>query len=249
MHISRNWTHARLLLKPDGDNGGDDLTARTAGFQRLQDRYGEDTLGMARDLFAENYTTRRKNGELQSQITEIKAKLPTEGSKVLTVEEAQKWAAYQALGEPDKVKSLVEERSTLQGQLEAKVREVTLRKAAELSKFSYDALLDADVLTGAKGKKLSYEIREVDTNGEKAFVAFVKEGDVEKPLTTYAEENWKSLLPSLVVKEDTTTNRSSSFSYPNQHQGSGGGKAPTTPKAQTEATLNKAYAPPKATTT
>jgi cell division septum initiation protein DivIVA len=238
-----NWKNARLLCAPDGGDGGgeDEEAQREAGFQRLADRYNNDGVSMAKELYRENYQVRRKNATLQAELTEAKNRVPAEGSIVLTSEQAQQWAAYQALGTPETVKSAVEERGQLQGRLDTLAREDVLRKAAEATGFVFDVLKDADALaTRVGGKTLTYDVRETERDGTKVPVAFVKDGDAEKPLSEFAQENWANLMPSLAVKQDTGAQRQGTF-YPPQHQGSGGG-GPKTAKQATEATLNKSYA-------
>jgi hypothetical protein len=232
-----------LLFSPDDAGGGsdDEEAIRDAGFQRLVDRYNNDAIGLARELFRENYQARRKNAELTTQLNEAKNRVPAEGSVVLTGEQAQQWAAYQAFGTPEQVKGIVEERGQLQGQLASAERERILRGAASVAGFDYDVLQNADALADHGGKKLVYEVREVEANGEKIKAAFVKDGDVEKPLEEYAKENWPKLMPALAVQQEGTGRSQGTF-YPSQHQGSGGGNRPATAKQQTEATLDKQYA-------
>lgn len=243
----KNWINAHLLLAPDGDGSGggnsqDDTAIRDTGFQKLAERYQNDGIGLAKDLYSENYTYRRKNADLTTQLNEAKGKVPAEGSVVLTGDQAIQWAAYQALGTPDKVKEQVDERVTLQGKLDTAARETLLRQVAEVAKFNYAAFVDADMLALAKGgKQPSYEIGEVDINGEKSKVAYVKDGDVKKPLVEYATENWGSLLPSLTLADPASQRANNGTVYPSQHSGSGTGTKPTTAKAQTDATLNQHY--------
>jgi hypothetical protein len=135
----------------------------------------------------------------------------------------------------------VEERTKLQGQLDTLAREDVLRKAADATGFVFDVLKDADALaTKVGGKTLTYDVRETEQDGKRVRQAFVKDGDTEKPLNEFAQENWASLMPSLAVKQDTGAQRQGTY-YPPQHQGSGGNQ-PKTAKQATEATLNKSYA-------
>jgi hypothetical protein len=67
--MNMNWKNARLLFAADGGDGSggdnDDESTREAGFQRLADRYSNDGVAMARDLYRENYQVRRRNARLQ----------------------------------------------------------------------------------------------------------------------------------------------------------------------------------------
>ena len=241
----RNWTNARILLAPDGDGGGDG--GNNAGdveisFQKALDKRNNDAVALARQLFDDNYSARRRNRELSDELREAKTKVPAEGSVVLSTEQAAQWAAYQALGNPEEVKNAIDEKSTLQGQLDSMARNTILRDVAEKSGFKFSVLQTADDLAKSRGKNLTYELREVEEDGAKVMRAFVKDGDTQKPLGEYAQEQWADLMPALVVQSDTQTQTGTP--YPGQYAGNGGHQQPTA-RTQTLSTLNKAYAKPK----
>lgn len=244
MHIN-DWKRARLLLSPDGDGSSDEADAKELGFQRLVQRYKEDATGLAKDLYNENFSLRRKNSELTSKATDAEAQERASGIVRLTKEEAQVWASYQTLGTPEVLKAAVEGRDSLQGKLDSLERQASIREIADTAGFVYDVLLDADILTEQKsGKKLNYLVKEVETEGVKSKVAYVQDGDKETPLSDFAQENWPKLLPSLVVAQESqggSSKVSNGILYPPQHQGSGGGNRPASARQQTEATLAKQY--------
>lgn len=251
MKLSRNWTVARILCAPDGDGGGEggdgdreSGSRREQGFQRRLEKHNNDATAFAFELWDDNHNYRRKNAEKDAKIAELEGKLPKDGQVILTAEQAQQWAAYQALGTPEVVKGAVEERGQLQGKLDSLAREKVIRDAATHAGFDFDVLSERDTYeTNIGGKKLSYEVREVESNGTKVKTAFIKDGEVEKPLTEYAQEHWAKHLPSLVVKQESGSSQSQGTFYPSQHQGSGGNR-PTTAKQQTEATLINKYVAP-----
>lgn len=239
---------AWILTAPDdgGGSGGenDEATLRDAGFQKLATKYNNDATGLAKELYGENYTLRRKNETLKEEVTTLKGRVPTEGSTILTAEQSQQWIAYQALGAPDKVKEAVEERGQLQGKLAGLEREKVLTRAATLAKYDYDVLQQAISMTEAGGKKLEVLVEDVEVNGEKTPTAFVKDGDQKKPLAAYAEETWPKLMVSLALPENNTMTQSHGTPFPAQHQGSGGGNRASTPRQQTEQVLNQQYPKP-----
>lgn len=249
----RFWVAAFMLLAPDGDgsgggdgegSGGDSGSSSSEkGFQKRLARH-DDALSLAHELWEDNHNYRRRNAELTTKLTETTGKVPVAGTVVLTTEQAQQWAAYQALGTPDKVKESIDKAGELQTKLDQTARQVILRDAATVAGFNYAALEDAVMLTETKGgKKLSFEVKEVDTNGEKVKTGFVKDGEVVKPIAEYAQENWGTLLPALTVQGESSSTEQASggTTYPSQHQGSGGGSKPNTPKQQTQQTLSNHY--------
>lgn len=238
-----------FLYSPDGVDGGGaeeedegDPAVGTSAFQRaLEGR--KDGESLARELWDDNYKLRRKNTRLNNRINELTQTTRTDGSVLLTKDEAAEWESYKELGQkPEAIKTAIEERGQLQGQLNGMQREKIVRDAATVAGYDFDVLNEVDTFaTKVGGKTLSYEIREIETNGQKVKTAFVKDGTDEKPLTQYAQENWAKHLPSLVVKQDSGSGQNQGTFYPSQHQGSDGNR-PTTAKQQTEATLNKQYA-------
>jgi len=227
-----NQKHWLLSASDKGGNGGassDDPVAQA--FEKLLERKGGDTYATAMSLFEENKKYRDRIADLSGQ-------LPGEDSIVLSASEAKDWEAYKALGSVSKVRQGLDQRTELQSQLDSLSREATLRKVAEVAGFKLTVLAERDELARARGKDLSFDVREVEANGVKAQVAFVKEGDVERTLTDYAEEHWVDVLPVLRVQPQTTPSNGKPFLA--QHPGTGGAK-PINTKAQAEAVLSKAY--------
>lgn len=240
----RNWTNARVLLDADkggagsGDSGSGELPDSVVkAFEKLLERKGGDASAVAQMLFHENK-------QYRDRISELTGKVPAEGAVVLSATDAQAWQAYKALGTHEEVKTAVEQRTQLQGQLDSLSRESAIRDAATAAGYKFSVLLDRDKVARVDGKQLGFSVREVEKDGSKTKVAFVKDGDTEKSLAEYAQEQWAEFMPSLVVQG---TQQQNGTPYPAQHSGTGGNK-PTTTKEQAQATLNKAYAPRKPAT-
>lgn len=225
----RHW----LLTVPDkGGNGGassDDPVAQA--FEKLLERKGGDTYATAVMLFEENKKYRDRIADLSGQ-------LPGEDAVVLSASEAKDWEAYKAFGSVSKVRQGLDQRDQLQMDVDSMHREATLRKVADVAGFKLTVLAERDELARARGKDLAFEIRDIEVNGVKAPVAFVKEGDVERTLTDYAEEHWVDVLPVLRVQPQTVQSNGKPFLA--QHPGTGGAK-PVNTKAQAESVLSKAY--------
>jgi hypothetical protein len=227
-----NQRHWLLSAADKGANGGassDDPVAQA--FEKLLERKGGDTYATAMMLFEENKKHRDRIADLNDQ-------LPGEGAVVLSASEAKDWEAYKAFGSVSKVRQGLDQRDQLQSDVESLHREATLRKVAEVAGFKLTVLAERDELARARGKDLAFEVREVEANGVRAQVAFVKEGDVERTLNDYAEEHWVDVLPVLRIQPQTTQSNGKPFLA--QHPGTGGAK-PLNTKAQAEAVLSKAY--------
>lgn len=181
----------RLRLHPlfDGDAGGNSggtggtpppaapaASDPAAAFSNLMAR-SSDAAALARQLFEENFRYRTELREAQRQ-------LPAQGAAVLTPEQAQAWAAYQALGAPDQVATNIQQAATLR-------RDLELRSVSDAAKVSFDVL---KTLAGS----LAFEVRSEQVNGAAANVVYVKDADgKDVPLDTYAAQQWAAFLPAL----------------------------------------------------
>lgn len=158
-------------------------------YQKLLAKYDNNAGELALKLFGENYELREKNRELAKRV-------PTDGAKVLTADEAARFQAFTELGvEPQEIKASL-----------AKIPELE-KTAKELSQM--ENIREASALHGYKPgalKKLmadfpdaTFEFKtEKDKDGKEAKVAFIRNGDKESPLTEFAEANFDAdLLPAL----------------------------------------------------
>jgi len=202
----------------DENNSSD----KDGAFQRLLDRHKNDGLAMAEKLFGENFAYRTQIRQLEQQVLQAEGKLPGEGSVVLTGNDAQSWAAYQALGKPDELKQGLEEKTQLQGKLQGMERETTLRTVAETVGYKAGVLANLDRMAKAEGKALAFDVRDTTVDGKTVKAAFVKDGNKELPLTEYAATNWADFMPSLTV-QGTQQQQASGIRYPAQHAGNGAG--------------------------
>ncbi len=239
----RVWTELSAADSGGNDGGGNDGN-RDQTFQRLLDRNNSDGIGLARELFTENFKYRERNDDLKRQLADLQGKVPVEGSTVISVDDAAALAAYKALGKPDEVKQGLDEKANLQGKLAGMERETTLRTVAETVGYKAGVLANLDRMAKAEGKALDFNVRDTTVDGKTIKAAFVKDGDKELPLTEYASVNWSDFMPALTV-QGTQQQAQSGIRYPTQYTGNGGQEKQTT-KTVAIATLNKAYAPRKA---
>lgn len=212
----RNRINPDFLFSPDGDDGGNDdngiTDAVTKAFEKLVARKGGDSNAVALMLFDENKRYR-------DTINDLRGKVPAEGAVVLAGADAQAYEAYKALGKPEEVKAAIEKRDQLQGQLDDVTRDATIRDAAAAAGFKFSVLSERDkVARKVDGKTLMFAVREVERDGKRSNVAFVKDGDTEKPLSEYAAEKWADYMPALVQGNQSSNGKQ----FPTQHTGTGG---------------------------
>lgn len=135
----------------------------------------------------------------------VRAKLPADGSIVLTGDNAKDWGAYQGLGKPSELRKTVDEHKTLSATTAAYERAEVLRGVAEkastpTSKVSYP------VLARLAGPHLTFEPRMVKgKDGKEVEVMHVLDPTgvaadakpVAVPFDEYAAKNWAEFLPAL----------------------------------------------------
>lgn len=183
----------RPLHAPDADDPagtGDGDGERRSRASDVLEQYGRDALRLAEklaDAQADNYGLREKNRTLRQQVTDLSAKLPAEGSTVLSADDARALETYRALGTPDALKAQLDGIGPVQQELAGLKRRETLTKAAEAAGFKPGVLaqlagdLEIQTKPGADGK---------------AQAVVVKDGK-ETPLTDYAKTAWADFLPAL----------------------------------------------------
>lgn len=144
---------------------------------------------------ADNKAERDKSKALQLELDEAKGKLPPDGSRVLTKDEADALTAYQALGKANELQvklgdydRAVSEAATAKRQ---QLVDAAARDPQNETAYRYKPTVLARLLEGATLTK--------SDKGEYA----VKVGDVEKPLDKYLTEDQADFLPALTVATGT----------------------------------------------
>jgi len=189
-----------------GANSSNDTIAR--GIERLLERNGNDANAALLVLYRDNYDLREANRQLKSQV-------PAEGATVLTGDDAAAWAAYTQLGKPADLQAAIAQRDQAQGDLAKLQRSAMIRTAAEAAGYKPTVLESLDAQTGGAA---TYEVREVEQDGKRAKVAYVKVGESEaQPLDQYAQAQWADFLPALVTQPQAT--QPPGTPYPAQQSG------------------------------
>lgn len=164
-----------------------------AAFTRLLERNQNDGVGLARQLYQENYQYRQQLRDLQGQ-------LPAAGTAVLTPEQAQAWNVYQQIGAPDAVRTALTERQQLQAEIATLRQEGVLRDIASIQGYDLDVLRTV-------GGTLTYVIKDETKDGKAVKVVYVTSEDgTEIPITQVAQQKWGKFLPAL--QPQATTQRS-----------------------------------------
>ena len=212
------WDSKHFCYAPDDTQGGGGEQSNNSDIvgklQALIDKRGGDASAVALMLYQDNYNLRETNRQLKAQV-------PAEGATVLTGDDAAAWAEYQKLGKPADLQTAIAQRDQAQGDLAKLQRSAMIRTAAEAAGYKPTVLESLDAQTGGAA---TYEVREVEQDGKKAKVAFVKVGEGEaQALDQYAQAQWADFLPALVTQPQTT--QPPGTPYPAQQSG---GKAAET---------------------
>lgn len=158
----------------------------------ILNRYGKNEEAALRlaELYADAqntlYKIRERNRSLTRERDDLKAKVPQEGSVVLTKDDEAELAAYRALGKPEAVKQAIDAAASATTDLATLRREKLLARAADLVGFK------PSVLTRLAGT-LDIQIKGTD---DKPLPVVVVD-DKETALADYAAKEWEEFLPSL----------------------------------------------------
>jgi hypothetical protein len=194
--------------------------------QALIARHNNDLMRVIDHLYGDNFSLREKNRTLKEQVKDLGEKAPKDGAVVLTKAEADLLESYKALGDIETLKTAQSERDQFKGELGALRKDGILRDVAEVSSFKFPVLKTLSENKALNGEtELEFEIKEVEKDGQRKKVAFVKNGPSTgsgqasgeaKPLADYATEKWADFLPSLQAQPQPQTN---GVPYPSQTTG------------------------------
>jgi hypothetical protein len=190
----------RLLLDPQGGSEGGSPTPTptptptpapdpTEGYRKLLEKHQNDVGAVAAKLYDENHSLRQKNSDLR-------AKVPADGSAVLDPDQASAWTRYQALGSPDDLTTLKTEHGQFATERTAAAREKLHAAAADAHGYKaavLSRLIDQDNLDVAVKEGPARDPR----TGEPVKVAVVKHDGKETPLPDYAKAKWTDFLAAL----------------------------------------------------
>lgn len=173
-------------------------------FRRLVDgRFNGDYEAAALHLYDDNYRVRQAKKLVETERDTLLGNTQRDGAVVLSKDESAAWREYKKLGSVTDVKTWLDERRTLQGDLAKKQKDETLREVAEVTNFNLNVLRRV-------GNDLDYRIEEVvdaqDPN-KKTKLAKVRatatingqQVVTELDVSKYAADNWSDLMPALTA--------------------------------------------------
>lgn len=148
----------------------------------------------------------QRQDALQTEIDELKKKVPDDGAVVLKGEEAKEYESLKALGKASEIKAKLEKTDELQQKLDTRTREDGMRAAADAHGYNFAVLKD---LPGAAAG--TFEVREEGDKKEKVVYFTPGEKDA-KPvkLTEHAKSAWEAFLPALEANANGGDRRSGS---------------------------------------
>lgn len=186
----------RYLLDPQGGegNGAPAPQADLATMLKaLIAEKGDDAKAVAKELLAKNRELEADNRNYRRKIKDLKAGAPAEGSLVLSKDDAQLWAKYRDLGDPEEVKASLDAGTDAIREREKADRVGNLKKAASAAGYGPDVFADL-----AESKGLAVEVNEETRDGKAVVDAFVTgEGGSRTPLKEFVETHLSSYLPAL----------------------------------------------------
>lgn len=184
---------AGLPLPPvSGGDGADDKHPETPPAAPDLNKLVEAVIAKAGDPNAALKSLVADNYALRDDLKTIRARLPGEGSIVLTGDDARDWGAYRTIGKPSDLRKTVEEHGQLAARVGTFERDEQLRAVAEKAGVKFP------VLRTLAGSLAFGEAKVKGKDGKEVPVVTVKDGDAEPvPFDAYAAEKWGDFLPAL----------------------------------------------------
>ncbi len=206
----------RLLLDPETEAGNPPADPPKEGDKGPNPKAAADTIitkqGSAENavLFLVNQTY-----ELRDKNRELKAKIPADGSVVLSGDDVARWSAYQAIGKPEDIRKTIKEHGDL-----TKLK-ADIDRTEEVKAVGKASGLDADKFVElAHG--LTFDWVEEDVKGEdgktaKVKVPYIKDG--ENKVKVAEHPRIKQFLPVLQATEEADPKAGKSKGTPTRTTG------------------------------
>lgn len=177
----------------------------------------------------------KDNGKQRDEIRELKEtvkKLPPEGARVLTAEEAKAWEAFVSLGKPEDLTKAQEELVVLRARDAERTRADAMKAAAKAEKLpegAVDVLTDSKRADGATYSVAKEKVRGTDGKEAEVEVGYITlAGEGQKPmrLADFAKE-----LPPLLALTTSNGNNGGGGSSSTRaaHEARGSGSASNLP--------------------
>lgn len=254
-------------VPPRGDGGvPDDKDKEIQNLNNLLTRHNNDANSLARELLGENAAFRKERRELRDEVTKLTAKVPADGTLLLSGEDVKAWQtykeqsgqgavlvpkdkvtaleAYEKLGTPDVVTKEIESgkaASTKNAERERTDNLVAVAKFGNGEKAFKPALLKL------AAKDLDVQMREVEvtdaqgkiTKQQRPFVV-TKDGDKENltPFNDHLKAQGEDVIPALIDTESDSSAGGSGGGEQQQNNNTGGINFPAQGGGKGGGTLN-----------
>jgi hypothetical protein len=214
-------------------------------FESLVERdHGGNYESAAWALYNDNFKVRRRAGSAEQERDDLQSRVAPEGAIILTGNDATEYRAYKELNRtPADIKKDLERVGTLETEASERRKDDAVRSAAEKAGYKFKVL-------NRLGRDLEYVIRE-ETEGEgndakKVDRVYVKQGDKEVRLDTYAKTEWEDMLPALVAStQDDAGGEASGVQYFRQGGADTSGSGSGQQKGSLAASATAGFGPPK----
>lgn len=164
-------------------------------------------------------TLAKKVAELEYDLRDARRKVPKEGARILSPEEAAEFDALTALGKASELKTRLDLGDKASTDLSARQRGDLLRDVAEATGTNLKAL------TRLAGE-LQFEIgAETEVDGKKVRPVTVRDGDKAKPFADYLKDDWADMAPALLPAAKTEGGTGVQFTRQDAGNTGGGGKS------------------------
>lgn len=195
----------RAIRPPYGEDD-DDQSVKT--IDGLVNRLGS-AQNAANQLWEDNLKLRQKKREQEATITELKGKVPSEGTVVLTKEQAAEWDSYQkflmengADGKPttlDAINKSIADGKASAETLAKRDRAEAISKAAADVKFNPEVLTQLAEHDGLTLTTQTVKVKDAQGNESDQRVHYVQKAGMAVPmeLTAYANQSWAPFKASL----------------------------------------------------
>lgn len=172
---------------PENDPATETLTRAQWEAQRATELATKTTLELAQKVAA-----------LEGDNRELRGQKLKDGQVAVSKDDAALLEQYRSYGKPDELKTQLEERARLQGDLSARDRRDSIRAAAESAGFK-PGMLERLIPQGA-----TLEVRDAQQDGKTVKVPYLKDAQgAETPLLEWAKSD-PDFLPALTVSAVST---------------------------------------------
>jgi hypothetical protein len=182
----------------------DEATNTNTGLQRLLEKHNGSWEKVAETLYGENYQTRERRRQVESELAELKGKVPDGDSVVISADDNKLLQQLKEFGEPEQIKAQLDSAQKAISERDELVRRETVRAMLPQG-FHSDAVLEL-LPSDATLEKDGDEI-------------VVRKGDEKQPLEQWADSMQQQKPYILLRAQETDTRPTFTKQAPRQEDG------------------------------